>query len=213
LTRWILFCATKDAQHSLRLRGEARGAADIRPVDASPLGGKYEQFVAYFQIVGPKAFAVTSVSATPFEFNNTLKISLPVFVDFEDSRAPSVRDYLAAKNNVRNLYLFLNSNIFVARHRWSTGASISNASKEHRNQQERGQPQIHGKWSFLCCAVILATGGRHNAVHSQVFHHLPVMIEAVADDQSGQFEPRKRTFAKGALDGFQQIAILMRMTL
>lgn len=54
----------------------------------------------------------------------------------------------------------------------------------------------------------LATGGRDDAIHAQVFDPLAVMVEAMADDQSGHSEPRDRFFAEGTLHGFQQIAII-----
>jgi hypothetical protein len=54
----------------------------------------------------------------------------------------------------------------------------------------------------------LATGGRDDAIHAQVFHHLAVVIEAMADDQSGHSEARGRSFAEGTFDGFEEIAIM-----
>ena len=46
-----------------------------------------------------------------------------------------------------------------------------------------------------------AAGGRNNAVHAQIFDHLPVVVEAVAHSPRGQCQPGRITFTEGLFTG------------
>src|SRR5260370_30297432 len=55
----------------------------------------------------------------------------------------------------------------------------------------------------------LALAGRwHDSVHAQVFHHLAIMIEAVADDERGHRKARGVSLSKGILDGTHYVLLV-----
>src|SRR5437660_10575920 len=50
---------------------------------------------------------------------------------------------------------------------------------------------------------LLAAGRRNDAIHSQIFHHLPIVIEAVAGNPRSQLQPRDWALPERSLDRFQ----------
>src|SRR5271165_474047 len=55
---------------------------------------------------------------------------------------------------------------------------------------------------------LLATGRRHDAVHAEVHGDLAVVVEAMPDDDGGHAQAGSRSFAEGALNGFQRVGII-----
>src|ERR1700730_17726048 len=57
--------------------------------------------------------------------------------------------------------------------------------------------------NFKICLVHACR--RHDSVHAQVFHHLAIMIVAVADDKSGHGQARGFSLSKGILDWTHEV--------
>src|SRR5258706_5970627 len=51
----------------------------------------------------------------------------------------------------------------------------------------------------------------HDSVHAHVFHHLAIMIVAVADDKSGHGQARGFSLSKGILDGTYYVLRIDRL--
>ncbi len=54
----------------------------------------------------------------------------------------------------------------------------------------------------------LAAGGRNNAVQTEIFDHLPVVIETVAHCPCGERQAGRRAFAEGVLDGSNEVGFV-----
>jgi hypothetical protein len=95
---------------------------------------KDEKFVPYFQITGPETIAVTAISSTPLQPYRASKISLPLFVDPENSRIPFVSHDLAPKYDVRIVNLTSNHAILFAGYRRGARARCSSFRQRDRYQ-------------------------------------------------------------------------------